>query len=525
MAPLVDTFTASLDAARSATTAIPAEVGLIKGFDHEALLTSLRALSEIRRIVDARTSLIAGEIGYRSRRELGYDGFAQREGFRTPEALIQHETGTTARGALTLVHAGTLVHDALAQQQPGGEHADEHSPREPWLAAVGSAVASGALTVDAANAIRSGLGEPSPDATDATGAGVTSDDLAAAASTLVAEAAALNADRLFKRARELRDELDAAGIADRERAIYDERSVRRVRRPNGLSRYIVDPDIESAAFWDDMYDTLTSPRRGGARFVDEADKTWADAIANDPRTTEQYVHDALTQLLRIGVDTDSAGAHTIVGSRPPAVRVLVSATALEHRTGHGRIEGCDIPVSIETVERIACTVGTVAITFDDTGQPINLGREHRLYNTHQRVALGARDGGCRWPECERQPNWTEAHHIRHWKRDHGETNLADGLLLCRHHHLLLHNNHWEIRRENSAYWLIPPPDIDPAQAPRLMPSKSAALRDLQRELQREHPREHPREPQRSPGHGHANSHADADADARDHEQHPNTAAS
>jgi hypothetical protein len=478
MALLVDTFTASLDAVRSAVDAIPAGVEVMEELDHGALLTSLRAISEIRRILDARASLVAGEIGYRSRWELGYEGSAQREGFRTPEALIQHETGSTARGALTLVQAGAMVHDALVGQQPGSELDHEESMREPWLTAVGTAVANGTLSVDAANAIRSGLGEP---ATDTTGAGVTSDDLAVAATTLVAEAATLDVDRLVKRARELRDELDAAGIANRERTIYHQRSVRRVRRPNGLSRYIVEPDIESAMFWDDVYDTLTSPRRGGARFVDDTDKTWANAIANDPRTTEQYVHDALTQLLRIGVNTDSADTHTIVGSRLPAVRVLVSASALTHRSGHGRIEGNDIPVSIETVERVACTSGTVTITFDHTGQPLYLGREHRLYTNHQRVALATRDGGCRWPECDRPPSWSEAHHIQHWKRDHGKTNLADGLLLCRYHHLLLHNNHWEIQQKNSAYWLIPPPDIDPAQTPRPMPSKSAALRDLHNE--------------------------------------------
>jgi hypothetical protein len=356
---------------------------------------------------------------------------------------------------------------------------------------------------------------------------VTGDDLAAAAHTLLGEAATLDADRLLKRARELRDQFDEAGITNRERAIYHERSVRRVRRPNGISRYIIDPDIETAAYWDDVYDTLTSPRRGGPRFVNETDKTWADAITHDPRTTGQYVHDALTQLLRMGVDADTAGSHTITGTRPPAVRVLVTATALAQRTGHGRIEGCNTPVSIETVERAACNAGTVTITFDHTGQPINLGREQRLYTRHQRIALAARDGGCRWPNCDRSPNWAEAHHIRHWKRDHGETNLTDGLLLCRHHHLLLHNNHWEIRRENSDYWLVPPPDIDPAQTPRLMPSKSAALHDLQRELQREHPRQL----QRSPGHSHSHAHADVHAHSHDHdhdhdhEQHPNTAAS
>jgi hypothetical protein len=50
--------------------------------------------------------------------------------------------------------------------------------------------------------------------------------------------------------------------------------------------------------------------------------------------------------------------------------------------------------------------------------------------------------------------------------------------LCRHHHLWVHNNGWEIARDDSGYWLIPPTGIDPNRTPRLMPSKSAALRDL-----------------------------------------------
>ena len=80
-----------------------------------------------------------------------------------------------------------------------------------------------------------------------------------------------------------------------------------------------------------------------------------------------------------------------------------------------------------------------------------------------------------------RPAWTEAHHIKHWKRDHGRTDVADGICLCRHHHMLLHDNHWEIIRRGASYWLIPPPDIDSTQTPRPLASKSAALRDLQRE--------------------------------------------
>jgi hypothetical protein len=240
---------------------------------------------------------------------------------------------------------------------------------------------------------------------------------------------------------------------------------------------------------------LTSPRRGGPRFVDPAGTAWAENIATDPRSTEQYLHDAVVGLLRKGVDTDLAEAETrtgagggrrtprIVGSRVPAVRVLVTEEALRTRTGHGRIEGTDIPVSIETVVRVVCTSGTVPIAFGQDGNVLDLGRESRLFSSRQKVALAARDGGCLWPGCDRPANWTEAHHIDQWARDHGRTDLADGVLLCRHHHLLLHNNHWEIERRGNAYWLIPPADVDPARNPRPLSSKSAAVRDLLRERQ------------------------------------------
>jgi len=165
------------------------------------------------------------------------------------------------------------------------------------------------------------------------------------------------------------------------------------------------------------------------------------------------------------------------------VRVLVTAEALRDRDGHGRLEGCDEAVSIETVERIACTHGTMGLAFDPDGQPLDVGREQRLYTRRQRIALAARDGGCRWPGCERPPSWTEAHHTKHWHRDDGPTDVADGLLLCRHHHLLLHNNHWEIARDGGRFWLTPPINVDAAQTPVLMPSRSAAMRDLQRQTQ------------------------------------------
>jgi hypothetical protein len=85
---------------------------------------------------------------------------------------------------------------------------------------------------------------------------------------------------------------------------------------------------------------------------------------------------------------------------------------------------------------------------------------------------GSETGGCMFPGCDRGTDYGEAHHIDEWVADHGKTNVADGILLCRHHHMLLHNNKWKITRQNSAYRLIPPPAIDPERKPIPLHSSS-----------------------------------------------------
>jgi Domain of unknown function (DUF222) len=306
----------------------------------------------------------------------------------------------------------------------------------------------------------------------------------------VNEAAGLNADQLLKRARAVRDEIDADGIAERERQRHEQRSFRVFKRADGMIKgdFLLAPESGGAEVLA-TFEAITSPRRGGPRFVDPEEQLRAQRILDDERTTEQLSADSFVELIRLGVAADPG---TITGTKKPAVRWLITAddpaaattTAEGARTAagtsFGRIEGHPDPVSLDTIQRNMCEAGVIPIRFDDDGQCLNVGREQRFFTSVQRVALAARDGGCRFPGCDRPASWCEAHHIDQYKRDNGRTDVCDGILLCRHHHMLIHNNHWRIVRNGADYFLIPPRERDPNQTPIPMPSKSAALGDLYR---------------------------------------------
>jgi len=446
--------------------ALPTDAATLRALDDAALLQATTLAASNRRLADLQSALLAGEIARRSTPDLGSAGLAQRSGFRTPQEMVRVSTGSTARDAATEVRVGTLVIEAQSVGSVDERTGEIAGFAVPWLAPVAIAIAERGLSLDAAESIRNGLRDCD---------GIPVETLTRAAEQLCVEAETIDADRLFRRARQLRDELDQAGIAEREAARRARRSMTLYRQSDGMTRLVWLMDPETATVATDLFDRATSPRRGGPRFVDPDAAAFAAGIADDERSTEQLASDVFLELLRQGANADSS---QLLGTGAPVVRLLTAAD-LATRTGFGYLEGQPDPVSIETIERCACTGGTTEVEFDEHGQPLDLGREQRLYSRRQRVALAARDGGCRADGCDRPPSWTEAHHIRFWHRDKGKTDIADGILLCRHHHLLFHNNGWEIVREGSTYWVIPPADVDPEQKPRLMPSKSAAWLQLQ----------------------------------------------
>ena len=94
--------------------------------------------------------------------------------------------------------------------------------------------------------------------------------------------------------------------------------------------------------------------------------------------------------------------------------------------------------------QLACDASRRTVLENERGEVLNIGRRSRIVPWRIAHALRIRDGGCRFPGCNRH-RWTDAHHIRHWA-DGGETSLDNLVTLCRFHHRELHRGEYRIER-------------------------------------------------------------------------------
>jgi hypothetical protein len=100
-----------------------------------------------------------------------------------------------------------------------------------------------------------------------------------------------------------------------------------------------------------------------------------------------------------------------------------------------------------------------------------------VFTARQRRAMAVRDGGCLWPGCTRPPGECEAHHDNPWGESplNHKTETKDGILLCKFHHLNVHNNGARVTRQGSVYFLH-----WPGRAPVPLSSKSGVMTQLRR---------------------------------------------
>ena len=186
-------------------------------------------------------------------------------------------------------------------------------------------------------------------------------------------------------------------------------------------------------------------------------KTAIDSLAkplgpHDTRTARQRRADAMTEMAHHAMDRGTLPRRN--GVRPH-VTVTTTLEGLKGELGaaaseleHGTL------VSSKTAQRMACDA-TLTRVLKAGSVVTDVGRATRAVSPTTRRALTARDKGCRWPGCDRPASWTSAHHIQ-FVRHGGPTNLPNLVLVCHHHHRLVHEGGWQVIRVGDAITFLPP---------------------------------------------------------------------
>jgi hypothetical protein len=164
----------------------------------------------------------------------------------------------------------------------------------------------------------------------------------------------------------------------------------------------------------------------------------------DTRTQAQRRADALMLLCERARGGDLAASRPIAGGEIVMSHDVFAGHPLAHLDSlQCEIEGFG-PIPRVTAERILCDCALGRVVRGRS-QILDLGRRTRTVPDRLRRAIVLRDQHCQFPGCRAPAPWCDAHHLVHWTRG-GETNLDNCALLCRRHHVAVHEGSWKLAR-------------------------------------------------------------------------------
>ncbi|MEU8637156.1 DUF222 domain-containing protein [Amycolatopsis sp. NPDC048633] len=183
-----------------------------------------------------------------------------------------------------------------------------------------------------------------------------------------------------------------------------------------------------------------------------------------------------------GTTTNAAIGRVALGARPkggtaepipgdlgttPKTGTALGDLGILPKTSLGRATLGDLGTMSAAEARIhACDCMLIPAVLGTKSEPLDLGHQRRLISTPLRRALYLRDRGCAFPGCHRPPRHCQGHHIRHWANG-GPTELGNLVLMCAHHHRLLHRSGWQVRiAADGLPEFLPPVFLDRRRKPR-----------------------------------------------------------
>ena len=216
--------------------------------------------------------------------------------------------------------------------------------------------------------------------------------------------------------------VDGHGEAEREESLRLKRHLTFTPNSSGMI------DVKGVLTTEDAEHVQVALRHiAGAAYDDQTGRPHHTRIA-----------DALTALCKAYNAGEVAGGR----ERPKLLVTAPFETILERAAARGVIIGSGATISGEAARRLACDAELHRVITRGKSVALDFGTSTRLASDTQYLAMALRDGGCRWPGCDRPPGWCEAHHIDEVIRDDGPTDMLNLALLCSCHHHYAHSPDW-----------------------------------------------------------------------------------
>jgi hypothetical protein len=207
----------------------------------------------------------------------------------------------------------------------------------------------------------------------------------------------------------------------------------------GERRYLrISPTFAGMVILDGQLDPET-----GAVVMTALDAMVGPTSPGDPRTRYQRQADALVEVCRYAMDHDRLPTR---GRRKPHLNVTVSLETLTGMAGSpgASLDFAALPIPAATAQRLACDPELTRIILGPDSEVLDVGRSRRLATPGQDKAVRQRDRYCRWETCDRPAHLCHLHHMIPWWAG-GHTDLDNLLLLCEHHHRLVHEGKQPLR--------------------------------------------------------------------------------
>ncbi|WP_139417947.1 HNH endonuclease signature motif containing protein [Agromyces laixinhei] len=433
------------------------------GWSDDELLAETAAIEAMGRVVDARRVACAGEVGERSRVELGGERLSTRRGCRSAAELLERVTQVSGAEARRRIALG------MATRARSGLTGEMMPARFPEVAA---ALAEGELGADAAATIVRELGA-TRNVADPAGLQAAEHELVGAAvGSGDSVPVRCTADEVRVQAQVWAHFLDQDGPEPDDERAMRRRAFRFGRARDGLIPVTGELLPEVASGLRRLFDAHLAPQSGGG-FMTAEERADLDR-SGEQRTADQQRHDVIAAIIETAA---RSGEHPTIGGSAPTVLVSVRAADVETGRGVAHADGVEIPVSLRAARQLMCTGGTQQVTFDGHGRIIRLGSPERCFTSHQRRAITLRDGGCLIPGCSVPASWCEIHHVIP-DVDGGPTHPDNGVLLCWFHHRTIDTSGWGIRMIAGAPQIRPPAWLDPGGRWRVATKSPTRLADL-----------------------------------------------